>query len=179
MERALASKRTERSEGMASPVPKLGPPPPASSEQVSRSMKGNRPSDTQPELLLRSALRLAGWPGYRLGWRGVPGRPDIAFPGRKLAIFVHGCYWHRCPHCSLPLPRTNTSFWKTKFERNVERDNRKRKNLEELGWKVVELWECQIRASPTNAAATVSAWLSCIAHPKDAPDDARINTGAS
>jgi len=108
-------------------------------------MKANRASDTQPELSLRSALRNIGFPGYRLNWKGVPGRPDIAYPGKKLAIFVHGCFWHRCPHCDYPLPKTNTDFWELKFKRNKERDARKRSRLEELGWTVLEFWECQIK----------------------------------
>ncbi|MFV2062505.1 MAG: very short patch repair endonuclease, partial [Chloroflexota bacterium] len=62
-------------------------------------MKANRARDTKPELELRSALREAGYPGYRLNWKRAPGRPDISYPGRHVAIFVHGCYWHHCPRC--------------------------------------------------------------------------------
>lgn len=80
------------------------------SEITSRVMSSNKGKNTKPEILMRDALRQIGIPGYRLHWKKAPGRPDIAYPGKKIAIFVHGCYWHRCPHCDLPLPKTNTEF---------------------------------------------------------------------
>lgn len=123
---------------------KLGPPPKASSPQVSKSMKANIAKGTKPELLLRKALWRAGLKGYRLNWTNVPGRPDICFSKKKIAIFVNGCFWHRCPHCNLSLPKTNKIFWETKFQRNVERDRLKKEKLEKLGWKVLVFWECEI-----------------------------------
>lgn len=126
----------------------LGPAPPASSPAVSRSMKGNRGRDTSPEVFLRRLLRGAGFPGYRLHWGKVPGRPDIAFPGRRVAIFVNGCYWHRCPNCHPSLPKSNTAFWERKFELNQERDRRKTRELEALGWSVVTVWECELKRAP-------------------------------
>jgi len=90
-------------------------------------MKGNKAKNTKPELLLRKALCSTGIRGYSLNWKKVPGKPDIAFPGKKIAIFVNGCFWHRCPICDLPLPKTNIEFWKNKFIRNVERDRLKTK----------------------------------------------------
>ena len=118
--------------------------PAASSEAVRRSMMGNKAKDTKPELELRRLLREAGYPGYRLHWKKAPGRPDIAYPGRKVAIFVNGCFWHRCPHCSPALPKTNGEFWEAKFEANVGRDARKIAELESAGWTVVTVWECEI-----------------------------------
>lgn len=108
-------------------------------------MKANKAKDTGPEIRLRKALRDAGHPGYRLNWKKAVGRPDICYPGRKVAIFVNGCYWHRCPYCDLPLPKTNTDFWKAKFERNVERDRRDVELLQADGWTVFTVWECQIK----------------------------------
>ena len=108
-------------------------------------MKANTAKDTKPELLLRAALQEAGLTGYKLNWNGAPGRPDVAFPRKKLAIFVHGCFWHRCPHCHYPLPKSNREFWRLKFRRNKERDKRKRSELGKSGWKVLELWECEIK----------------------------------
>lgn len=105
-------------------------------ESTSRSMRSNKGRDTRPELVLRKALCEAGLGGYRLQWK-VPGRPDIAYPGRKVAVFVNGCFWHRCPVCNLPLPKSNVDFWRTKFERNVERDSRNIASLESDGWTVV------------------------------------------
>ena len=110
-----------------------------------RSMRGNKRADTKPELLVRRHLREAGLTGYRLQWKKAPGRPDIAFPGRRVAIFVNGCFWHRCPHCSPAVPKRNTAFWEAKFRRNVERDRRAVDELERAGWTVITIWECQLK----------------------------------
>ncbi len=108
-------------------------------------MRANRARDTAPERELRRALRAAGYPGYRLNWRAAPGRPDVSYPGRRVAVFVHGCFWHHCPRCHPRLPRSNQGFWARKFELNRERDARKRAELEAHGWLVHEVWECDIR----------------------------------
>lgn len=138
---------------------RLGPPPQPTSAAVSRSMKGNRGRDTMPELQMRRLLREAGYPGYRLHWRKAPGRPDIAYPGRKIAIFVNGCYWHRCPHCQLATPKSHSGFWERKFELNQERDARKQRELEETGWTVLVVWECELREAPDAVAARVTETL--------------------
>lgn len=117
-------------------------------------MKGNAPKNTRPELELRRLLRAAGWGGYRLHWN-VVGRPDIAYPGRRVAVFVNGCYWHRCPRCQPPMPKSHTEFWATKFERNVERDARKTRQLRASGWTVLVVWECEIAQSPDAAASRI------------------------
>mgnify|MGYP001192327316 FL=1 len=124
--------------------------PPASSEAVRNTMLANRSTDTGPEKAVRRMLREAGRTGYRLHWRidNADGRyicrPDIAYPGKKVAIFVHGCFWHRCPRCALALPKSNVEYWSGKFERNVERDRMKEAALLNLGWKVHTIWECDI-----------------------------------
>jgi DNA mismatch endonuclease (patch repair protein) len=110
-------------------------------------MSSNKAKNTKPELRLRKALYADGIRGYRLNWKKVPGRPDIAFPGRKISIFINGCYWHRCPHCELPLPKTNTEFWKEKFDKNIKRDKKKEKELLDLGWTVLVFWECKIKTN--------------------------------
>jgi len=114
------------------------------SEAVHKSMVGNKRADTRPELLVRSRLRAAGLSGYRLQWK-IPGRPDIAWPGKKVALFVNGCFWHRCPHCALALPKTNIEYWTLKFERNQKRDARNLEVLEAMGWKTHVIWECQLK----------------------------------
>ncbi len=96
-----------------SPIPK--------SEQTSKTMSAIKAKNTKPELLLRKALWHSGVKGYRLHWKKVPGRPDIAFPGKKIAIFVNGCFWHRCPICNPSLPKTNISFWTDKFRVKVRK----------------------------------------------------------
>lgn len=132
---------------------KLPRSPKASSKNVSKVMKANKAKDTKPEILLRKALWSAGVKGYRLNWKKVPGRPDIAFPGKRIAIFVNGCFWHRCQICDLPLPKTNVEFWSDKFKLNVERDALKTQRLEELGWTVFTVWECQITNDLENQVA--------------------------
>lgn len=123
---------------------KLGPPPKATNPNVSKSMKGNIAKGTKPELMLRKALWRSGFKGYRLNWH-IPGRPDIAYPKSRLAIFVNGCYWHRCPICKPKMPKTNTEFWKKKFTRNKKRDELKNKRLKDLGWHTITVWECQLK----------------------------------
>ena len=127
-----------------------GVSPPASSPAVRKTMQGNRSRDTKPELAVRKMLRCAGFPGYRIHWRIDDSegryicRPDICYPGRKIAIFVHGCFWHRCPNCKPSMPKTNIEYWKPKFERNVERDRSKQEKLVNLGWDVKTVWECEL-----------------------------------
>ncbi len=123
-------------------------------------MKGNVRSGTKPELVLRRLLRESGFPGYRLNWKKAPGTPDIAYPGRKVAIFVNGCFWHRCPHCRPAMPNSNGEFWARKFERNKERDARKVRELTAAGWRVVVIWECELAAHPQQVTAGLSALLA-------------------
>ena len=141
------------------------PNPPPSSPAVRTVMQANRARDTKPERALRFALRAAGFPGYRLSWKRAPGRPDISYPGRHVAVFVHGCYWHHCPRCNPNLPRSNSEFWARKFELNHERDTRKRRQLEEADWRVFEVWECDIRDRLGGVVAEISTVLSAGASP--------------
>ena len=130
--------------------------PPASSEAARNTMLANRGKDTQPELIVRRKLREAGHPGYRLHWRiddeggRYICRPDITYPGKKLAVFVHGCFWHRCPRCALELPKSNVAYWSEKFGRNVERDHRKEDALLDMGWRVHTIWECDVDSGVTS-----------------------------
>jgi DNA mismatch endonuclease (patch repair protein) len=119
-------------------------------------MRANRADATGPEVLLRQALRRNRLRGYRVNQRGVVGRPDVVFVGAKLAVFVHGCFWHRCPHCNLSVPKTNAAFWRRKFELNAERDARKRRDLELAGWGVIEFWEHEVRSQPNRCALAVA-----------------------
>src|SRR5258707_14534405 len=103
-------------------------------------MLANRGRDTNPELRLRRALWRSGFRGYRTNFRVAGVRPDIVFTRWRLAVFVHGCFWHRCPECAYPLPRANRQFWAAKFRRNRQRDREKRAVLEKAGWIVIECW---------------------------------------
>lgn len=129
--------------------------PSPKSDTVSRVMSANKAKNTGPELLLRRALWNAGVRGYRLHPKKVTGRPDVAFISRKLAIFVHGCFWHHCRRCRPTLPKHNSPFWKAKFERNRERDAGKIADLEASGWKVVTVWECDLNRDSESAINTI------------------------
>jgi len=118
-------------------------------------MQGNRGKNTRPELELRRLLRIAGYPGYRLHWNKAPGHPDIAYPGRKVAIFVNGCFWHRCPYCNPSHPAANVDFWTAKFAANQQRDARKNSELVAAGWRVITVWECQLRDDPNSVIASI------------------------
>ncbi|MGH7028519.1 very short patch repair endonuclease [Brevundimonas sp.] len=110
---------------------------------VMRRVKGR---DTAPEWKVRRMLRAAGI-GYRLGGCGLPGRPDVVMKGRKVAVFVHGCFWHGhdCPR-GARKPQANADYWTAKIERNRARDARAEATLAAAGWRVVTVWECRLRA---------------------------------
>ena len=115
-------------------------------EQRSAVMRRVKGRDTRPELAVRRILRAAGI-GYRLGGAGLPGRPDVVMKGRRVAVFVHGCFWHG-HHCARGSrqPKTNAGYWTAKIERNRRRDVEARTALEAAGWRVVTVWECDMKA---------------------------------
>lgn len=129
-------KRTYIRDGRA-PIPKR--------ELTSLIMSRIRGKNTKPELLLRKALCKAGLRGYRLHWKKAPGRPDICYPSKKIAIFVHGCFWHRCPHCKPAMPKSHQAFWREKFQKNRLRDREKARLLKRSGWKIFSFWECRVQ----------------------------------
>lgn len=136
-------------------------------ELTSRVMSANRGRDTRPEIQLRRQLWAVGLRGYRLHRTGIPGRPDVSFSAQRLAVFVHGCFWHRCPRCDLPLPRTHTNFWRAKFERNRLRDRQKALALTSTGWTVLTLWECEIEEDAPRCARKIARLLGRTSlHPK-------------
>jgi len=114
-------------------------------EARSKIMSSIKSKNTKPELLLRKGLWNYGIRGYRLHWKKVPGKPDIVFVSKKIAIFVNGCFWHRCPNCNPSAPKHNSEFWATKFKKNIERDLSKSHELKNLGWKVMTIWECELK----------------------------------
>ena len=125
-------------------------------ESVRRSMQGNRSTETEPERILRSALWGAGLRGYRKNVRKLPGSPDIVFGPLKLAVFVLGCYWHRCPKCTRNIhPKTNSKYWQAKFERNVARDKSNRAALRKLGYGVMVVWECDLKRASEKVVARI------------------------
>lgn len=127
-------------------------------EQVRRSMQSNRGTGTQPEERLRRALRDLGTTGYRKNVRGLPGTPDIVFPAAKLAVFVHGCFWHGCRLCgTYRVPKTNEAFWREKVRRNQERHQARLEELDGLGYRTLTFWECQLKADLDAVARLIRA----------------------
>lgn len=120
-----------------------------------RIMQSIKSANTRPELALRTVLRAAGLSGYRVNLQGLPGRPDVAFTRQKLAVFVHGCFWHRCPNCHPHEPRTHVGYWRAKFIANQKRDDARVRALGSLGWEVLEIWECELRDNPAACATRV------------------------
>ncbi len=114
--------------------------------QRSERMSRVRSKDTKPELLVRSLVHRMGF-RYRLHDRSLPGNPDLVFPSRGKIIFVHGCFWHRHGmRCGFTRwPKSKLAFWRPKLERNRQRDKFVRKELRELGWQVLVVWECQLK----------------------------------
>jgi DNA mismatch endonuclease (patch repair protein) len=116
-------------------------------------MSGIRGKDTQPELIVRSFLHRKGL-RFRLHAK-LPGKPDLAFPKYRTAVFVHGCFWHRHEGCQFTAtPKTRPEFWEAKFAANIKRDAVAKERLEALGWRVLVVWACQIDEKELDALAT-------------------------
>lgn len=114
-------------------------------EQRSERMSRVRARDTKPEMIVRRLLHAKGF-RYRLHDRRLPGTPDLVFSGRRKAIFIHGCFWHRHEGCHLArIPKSKVEFWTSKLEGNRARDIANVTTLEELGWKVLVVWECELK----------------------------------
>lgn len=116
-----------------------------SPDRRSENMRKIRNKDTEPELTVRRLCREIGFAGYRIHRKDLPGKPDLAWIGRKLAIFVHGCFWHGhdCPE-GIRKPKSNYDYWISKIKRNQQRDARNIADLRAAGWCVLILWECEI-----------------------------------
>jgi DNA mismatch endonuclease (patch repair protein) len=115
------------------------------------------PRDTAPEMAVRHAAHRLGF-RYRLHREDLPGKPDLVFPRHRLAMFVHGCFWHRhenCPNCT--HPKTRPEFWQAKFAANVARDRRTISKLEAQGWRTLVIWECEAEDQPRVGRILVDA----------------------
>jgi DNA mismatch endonuclease (patch repair protein) len=108
-------------------------------------MRRVKQKDTRPELRVRRVAHAMGF-RFRLHRKDLPGRPDLVLPKLRVCLFVHGCFWHRHVGCRFATtPESNEKFWLSKFDRNVERDERNASDLKALGWRVVVVWECETR----------------------------------
>lgn len=113
-------------------------------ESRSALMSRIGPKNTAPEMIVRRLLHKMGY-RFRLHPKDLPGKPDIVLPGRKAAIFVHGCYWHGHGCSKGRLPKSNVDFWRAKVEQNRLRDRQKSSQLEMLGWRVLTVWQCELK----------------------------------
>ena len=114
-------------------------------EQRHRNMSAIRSKDTKPEVAIRSILHKMGY-RFRLHRKDLPGTPDIVLPRLKTVVMVYGCFWHRHPKCRYSTtPSTRIDLWAKKFQINVERDRRTEMALEHLGWRVITVWECELK----------------------------------
>lgn len=131
----------------------------------SRMMAGIKGKNTRPELFLRKSLHEMGF-RYRLGGAGLPGKPDIIFPKRRVVIFVHGCFWHIHECKYFKWPATNPQFWHEKLEGNSHRDKRVAAELQSKGWTVLTVWECELKESnyqmPNSAVLAVAEKLKTL-----------------
>jgi DNA mismatch endonuclease (patch repair protein) len=117
-----------------------------SKKKRSEVMSKIRAKNTKPEILVRSYLRKSG---HRFGIhsKSLPGKPDIVFKKKMLAIFIHGCFWHGHKNCAIfKYPKSNRVFWRKKIETNRKRDSRVTRALRKLGWKTYVVWECRIKS---------------------------------
>lgn len=123
----------------------------------SENMRRIRSKDTGPELTVRKLLRSLGLTGYRLHRKELPGTPDVVFISRRMAIFIHGCFWHGhdCRYGNR-APTTNADYWHRKIERNRQRDAQHLTDLSRLGWSVLTVWECELRKPETLASKLAS-----------------------
>ena len=115
-------------------------------ERRSENMAAIKSRDTGPEMVVRRMLHGLGY-RYRLHRRDLPGLPDVVFPSRRAVIFVHGCFWHQhdASECSARAPKSNLNYWLPKLQRNVERDAKNLVALSTAGWRVLVVWECEVR----------------------------------
>ncbi len=131
------------------------------SPQRSAIMRAVKGKDTKTEIAVRRVLHSLGF-RFRLQRRDLPGCPDIVLPGRRLAIFVHGCFWHRHADCrKTTTPKTRREFWTAKFEANATRDKRVERELVAAGWKVLVVWECQT-TKPENLTSSLLDGLAAL-----------------
>ena len=131
----------------------------APSPERSAVMRAVKSRDTGPELKVRKMLRALA-PGYRLHRADLPGKPDIVYASRRLTIFVHGCFWHGhdCPR-GARSPKDNADYWRTKIARNRARDAETVTRLEAMGWRVMVIFECELK-EPATLTARLGAALA-------------------
>ncbi len=126
-----------------------------------------RSKDTNPEIVVRRIVYALGF-RYRLHGKSLPGRPAIVFAGRRSVIFVNGCFWHQHNACNrAKRPGTRAEYWASKLDRNIERDRRNLLQLRRRGWRVMTIWECQLR-NPQGVSRKIARFLNGVKSDKSA-----------
>ena len=120
-------------------------------EQRSYIMSRIRGTRTKPELIVKDSID-----GRKLRYqpKGIPERPDFANKKRMIAVFIDGCFWHKCPRCYKP-PKSNKKYWKAKIERNTNRDKAVNRKMRDEGWTVLRFWECQVKENTSQVAKRI------------------------
>lgn len=133
-------------------------------EQRHRCMSNVKSKNTKPEIMVRRFLFSKGY-RYRVNRKDLPGKPDIVLPKYKTVVFINGCFWHGHQDCKYAtIPETNHEFWLSKINGNEERDNINREKLSQLGWKVIDIWQCQLK--PSERETTLNNLISILSNEK-------------
>ena len=128
-----------------------------SHEQRKYNMSRIRGKNTRPEIKLRKLLWSSGMRGYRIHYN-LPGKPDIVFIKKRIAIFIDGCFWHKCPIC-FQEPETRKEFWMQKIQSNIDRDKKVDDQLKTDGWSVIRIWEHEIKKEPEKTVKKIITFL--------------------
>lgn len=132
-------------------------------KERSKNMAAVKSKDTEPEMFVRRSLHALGF-RFRLHRKDLPGKPDLVFPSRRAVVLVHGCFWHGHTCRGGALPATRREFWEDKIGKNRLRDKRNVDLLLKLGWRVLTVWECELRDE--DAISRIAAWLNQSREPK-------------
>lgn len=118
-----------------------------SADDRKKTMRAVKSTGTSLERILWSMLAGSGISGWKKNDNSIVGKPDVAFHNKKIAIFIDGCFWHNCPYCKRPFPKNNSNYWSNKINQNCIRDKKINNGLVEMGWKVIRIWEHDIKNS--------------------------------
>ena len=132
-----------------------------SKEKRSEIMRAVKSKDSQAELAVRRMLHRAGF-RYCLHVADLPGKPDLVFPARQKVVFIHGCFWHLHKNCrAASRPSSNVEYWESKLQRNADRDKKNKRRLKKLGWKMLVVWECELK-NPDAVFSMLTRFLEVI-----------------
>jgi len=135
-----------------------------SKEHRSWNMSKIKSNNTLPEIRIRKALWRMGY-RYRLHYKKLPGKPDVVIIKHKIVIFIYGCFWHRHKNCiEASRPKTNSEYWENKIIKNIERDKRNKREIVKLGWKVIVIWECNVKKDIDKNVSMLKKILNKILH---------------